>query len=386
MSNAIICGDWPEVGNALLQLLLERHAALPSQVEADILVLSHNFYRRCQYVEGIDVLLELAGSRIEVYASEKNYSALVKIILGLGLYEGFRKPLDLLVQHNQLELLLKECQLTGDDARALRAAVLRSIDLHRPNDVLALDLVHKHFDVHVDIAHGLKKQALAKLEGYVKQRSNTRLLLGAMELLLMAAMEYSAADCCVAAARCSAMVALVAQQICLPERQWVLLSDSQCRKVLPKLPNIGEALVVARGYKFSSPQDWVLTLWEHMLEVASQFRVPLGVLSGRMDAMQSFAQGVQREAVFSEDQLEQIAQMYVDQRGQRSGYVLGRVNKAVLASCMLEFLRSIPDCQQRLALSQRIGGDEMAALVKECLTILDAELPSLPQADGNGVL
>ena len=82
MSSAIICGDWPEVGNALMQLLLERHSALPSDVEADILVLSHSFYKRCHYVEGIDVLLELAGSRIAVYASEGSFSALVKLILG----------------------------------------------------------------------------------------------------------------------------------------------------------------------------------------------------------------------------------------------------------------------------------------------------------------
>lgn len=82
MSNAIICNNWVDLGNALMELLLERNSAPPSEVEADILAMAYQCYERCEYVEGLDVLLELAGSRIEEYASGEMYEALVKLITG----------------------------------------------------------------------------------------------------------------------------------------------------------------------------------------------------------------------------------------------------------------------------------------------------------------
>lgn len=92
MANAVICNDWIEVGNALMQLLLERHSALPSEVEADILAMAHQCYERCEYAEGLDVLLDLAGSRIEEYASGQMYEALVKLITGPGVCKIGKHP------------------------------------------------------------------------------------------------------------------------------------------------------------------------------------------------------------------------------------------------------------------------------------------------------
>lgn len=72
--------------------------------------------------------------------------------------------------------------------------------------------------------------------------------------------------------------------------------------------------MVARAYKFNSPQDWVLTLWQHILEVSSQFRIGLGgrAVARGVDVMQDYARGVQNEVVFSEEHLEQVCVLMHD--------------------------------------------------------------------------
>ncbi|GMH33206.1 hypothetical protein BSKO_01040 [Bryopsis sp. KO-2023] len=376
MSNAVICNDWIEVGNALMQLLLERHSALPSDVEADILAIAYQCYERCEYVEGLDVLLELATSRVEEYASEEMYEALIKLITGLGKYENMQQPLDLLVKQNQLERLLDAAGEGSRTSRAFRSAILSAVHRHRPNDAETLDLAHEFFDMHVEVAKGLRKLANEILKDFAAQGYPARDpdLLQSIDMLMRAAEEYSSVECSMAAAQCWAMVALVAQQACFPDRRWVCLSDSACRDILPQLPDLSPALVVARAYQFNTPQDWVLTLWQHMLEASTaKGGGNLFANSGghAIVGMQSYSKGVMKEIVI-EDQLDQVAQMFIAHRDQEGMYNAGNgvVNKGVLSKCFAQFAMSVMDYEQRMDLCQTVGVEEVQPIIEECLEVL----------------
>ena len=70
------------LGSALLQLLLDRQAALPFDVEADVLLAASHCFSRAVWFDGCDVLQELTLARVRAYAAERDSRPLVKIVTG----------------------------------------------------------------------------------------------------------------------------------------------------------------------------------------------------------------------------------------------------------------------------------------------------------------
>ena len=308
----MICSDGVEIGNALMQLLVERHCSLPSEVEADILVQTYHCYEQVGYVEGLDVLLELATSRIHDFALHEKYEALVKVSVGICRFDGLSYALDIIVKNRKLDLLFQDADSHSPvTISTLRCAILSSIYKHSPRDSEALSITHRHFNMHVEVGQGLKDRAEELLKHYTLagRLSRDRRLIDAMDLLIRAGAEFSCAQCSSSATECGALVALVAQQICYGDRKWVCLKDAECRDLLPQLSDVHSALIVARAYKFNTPQDWVLTLWQRMLYVATEHdkqRHSHSSLKRALQNMSLYCEGIMREIVFSEEHLEQV--------------------------------------------------------------------------------
>ncbi len=75
------------LGSALLQLLLDRHVALPFDVEAHMLLAANHCFRDATWFDGGEVLLDLTVERVRWYAAERASGPLIKIVTG-GLVVG----------------------------------------------------------------------------------------------------------------------------------------------------------------------------------------------------------------------------------------------------------------------------------------------------------
>ena len=295
-----------------MQLLVERHCVLSAEVEAKILVQSYRCYERMDCVEGLNVLLDLATSRVQDFAANEKYDAMVTLTVGICKFDGLSAALDIIVQNKKLDLLFQDTNSHNPSTvSTLRSAILSSIYRHSPKDSQTLNVTYRHFNMHVEVGQGMKDKAMALLERYAAagHLSRDRRLTEAMNLLIRAGVEFSYAECSVSAAACGALLALVAQQLCCNDRRWVSLTDSQCKTLLPQLSEINSALIVARAYKFNSPQDWILTLWQHMLHIAQECRTGFWTslpLTRALQNLQRYASGIMKEITFSEEDLEQV--------------------------------------------------------------------------------
>lgn len=300
-----------------MQLLVERHSVLTADIEADILVQSFQCYDRVGYVEGLDVLLDLATSRVQGFAADENYEALIKVTVGICRFDGLSAALDVIVQNKKLDLLFQDTNSHNPSTvSTLRFAILSSIYKHSPKDSQTLNVTYRHFNMHVEVGQGIKDKAMELLDQYAAagRPSRDQRLVSAMDLLIRAGAEFSCAQCSVSAASCGALVALVAQQICYGERKWVCLSDAEVRNLLPQLSDINSALIVARAYKFNTPQDWVLTLWQHMLHIAREYssRSRASSLTRALHNLLQYSTGMMQEIVFSDEHLEQVRTCLLD--------------------------------------------------------------------------
>lgn len=91
------------LGSALVQLLLDRHAALPPDVEADVLLAASHCFSRAVWFDGCDLLQELTVVRVRAYAAERDSRPLVKIVTGacVVLYTVHRACMQLLTNVDQ---------------------------------------------------------------------------------------------------------------------------------------------------------------------------------------------------------------------------------------------------------------------------------------------
>eukprot|EP00210_Caulerpa_lentillifera_P000833 g806.t1 len=342
-----ICSDWVEIGNALMQLLVERHCALHALIEADILV---------------------QAFKIHQFSVDEKYEALVRVSVGICHFEGLMEALDSIVRNKKLSLLLQDNDSHDPFIRStLSSALLSSIHRNCPGDAQMLALTHRHFNMHVGVGQGLKERAQELLVRHILygRPSRDAGLLQAMDLLIHAGAAYSAAECSISAADCGSLVALTAQQACFGDRQWVCLTDAECKELLPELTDISSALLVARAYKFNSAQDWVLTLWQHMLHVAKEFNnnknPASGALTRAIESMGQYCKAVMRVIIFTENHLDQIVQMYVACTFNPNS-AKDPVNQDVLARCVVKFLGSIIDVRQRLRLCESLRGSYLASI------------------------
>lgn len=168
-----------------------------------------------------------------------------------------KDALDLIIEQNKLHLFISDPDShTNNTALELRSSLLSSLYRMRRTDRHAHGLVYKHFNMHIEVGQEFEIKATEALDTYAEQGYSPRdpILLEITEMLIRASVEYSSAQCSLAAARCRNLMALTMQQMLFPEKQWVCLTDSECKDLLPKIYDISTALVLARAYSFHTAQ------------------------------------------------------------------------------------------------------------------------------------
>lgn len=117
-----------------------------SQVE--LLILSHHFYKSSACLDGVDVLVALAATRVEAYVSEGDFPCLARLITGVGNFHALNFILGILIENGQLDLLLQKYSAAADTntgtaeaVRGFRMAVLTSLKHFNSKDLDALAVV-----------------------------------------------------------------------------------------------------------------------------------------------------------------------------------------------------------------------------------------------------
>lgn len=122
-------------------------------MQVELLILSHHFYKSSACLDGVDVLVALAATRVDVYVSEGDFPCLARLITGVGNFHALNFILGILIENGQLDLLLQKYSAATDTStsavRGFRMAVLTSLKHFNPNDLDAFAMVCFPFIVFV---------------------------------------------------------------------------------------------------------------------------------------------------------------------------------------------------------------------------------------------
>ncbi|KAK9670568.1 hypothetical protein RND81_13G209900 [Saponaria officinalis] len=278
---AELCPSEQEIGHALMRLVITGQE-IPHACEVELLILSHHFYQSSACLDGVDVLVALAATRVEAYVSEGDFSCLARLITGVGNFHALNFILGILIENGQLDLLLQKYSAAADAntgvakaVRGFRMAVVTALKHFNPNDLDSFAMVYNHFDMKHETASLLDSRAKQSYQQWHLRhdRDQNEDLLESMRFYIEAAQVYSSIDAGDKTRSSCAQASLVSLQIRMPDIQWLNLSETSARRLLVEQSRFQEALIVAEAYNLNQPSEWTPVLWNQMLkpEVAEQF-------------------------------------------------------------------------------------------------------------------
>ncbi|XP_057972244.1 uncharacterized protein LOC131160497 isoform X2 [Malania oleifera] len=276
-----LCPSEPEIGHALMRLVITGQE-IPHACEVELLILSHHFYKSSACLDGVDVLVALAATRVEAYVSEGDFGCLARLITGVGNFHALNFILGILIENGQLDLLLQKYSTAADTntgtaeaVRGFRIAVLTSLKHYNPNDLDAFAMVYNHFDMKHETAALLESRAEQSSRHWFlcNDKDQNEDLLESMRYYIEAAEVHSSIDAGNKTRTACAQASLVSLQIRMPDFQWLSLSETNARRALVEQSRFQEALIVAEAYDLNWPSEWALVLWNQMLkpELTEQF-------------------------------------------------------------------------------------------------------------------
>ncbi|KAF5204820.1 Spatacsin [Thalictrum thalictroides] len=277
---AELCPSEPEIGHALMRLVITGQE-VPHACEVELLILAHHFYKSSACLDGVDVLVALAATRVECYVSEGDFTCLARLVTGVSNFHALNFILGILIENGQLDLLLQKYSAadsatgTAEAVRGFRMAVLTSLKHFNPHDFDACALVYNHFDMKHETAALLESQAMQCIDQwflrYDKEQNED--LLEAMHYFIKAAEVHTTIDTGNKTRRVCAQAFLLSLQIRMPDFDWLNLSMTNARRALVEQSRFQEALIVADAYNLNQPSEWALVLWNQMLkpELTEQF-------------------------------------------------------------------------------------------------------------------
>ncbi|CAL5368142.1 unnamed protein product [Camellia sinensis] len=278
---AELCSSEPEIGHALMRLVITSQE-IPHACEVELLILSHHFYKLSACLDGVDVLVALAATRVEAYVSEGDFPCLARLITGVGNFHALNFILGILIENGQLDLLLQKFSAAADTntgtaeaVRGFRMAVLTTLKQFNPNDLDAFAMVYNHFDMKHETASLLESRAEQSSQQWFLRydKDQNEDLLDSMRYFIEAAAVHSSIDAGNKTHAACARASLVSLQIRMPDFQWLNLSETNARRALVEQSRFQEALIVAEAYDLNQPSEWALVLWNQMLkpELTEQF-------------------------------------------------------------------------------------------------------------------
>ncbi|KAI5384322.1 uncharacterized protein LOC127105709 isoform X1 [Lathyrus oleraceus] len=278
---AELCPSEQEIGHALMRLVITGQE-IPHACEVELLILSHHFYKSSACLDGVDVLVSLAATRVDAYVLEGDFPCLARLITGVENFYALNFILGILIENGQLDLLLQKYSAAADTntgtaeaVRGFRMAVLTSLKHFNPNDLDAFALVYTHFDMKHETATLLESRAEQSCEQWFRRynKDQNEDLLDSMRYFIEAAEVHSSIDAGNKTRKDCAQASLLSLQIRMPDFQWLYLSETNARRALVEQSRFQEALIVAEAYNLNQPSEWALVLWNQMLkpEVMEEF-------------------------------------------------------------------------------------------------------------------
>ncbi|GAY58688.1 hypothetical protein CUMW_188900 [Citrus unshiu] len=270
---AELCPSEPEIGHALMRLVITGQE-IPHACEVELLILCHHFYKSSACLDGVDVLVALAATRVEAYVYEGDFPCLARLITGVGNFHALNFILGILIENGQLDLLLQKYSAAADTntgtaeaVRGFRMAVLTSLKHFNSNDLDAFAMVYNHFDMKHETAALLESRAeqSSRQWFYRVDKDQNEDLLESMRYFIEAAEVHSSIDAGNKTRRACAQASLVSLQIRMPDSKWLNLSETNARRALVEQSRFQEALIVAEAYGLNQPGEWALVLWNQML-------------------------------------------------------------------------------------------------------------------------
>ncbi|KAF3440484.1 hypothetical protein FNV43_RR18768 [Rhamnella rubrinervis] len=271
---AELCPSEPEIGHALMRMVITGQE-IPHACEVELLILSHHFYKSSACLDGVDVLVALAATRVEAYVSEGDFPCLARLITGVGNFHALNFILGILIENGQLDLLLQKYSAAADTnastaeaVRGFRMAVLTSLKHFNSNDLDAFAMVYNHFDMKHETASLLEARAIQSSEQWFSRndKEQNEDLLDSMRHFIEAAEVHSSIDAGNKTRRACAQASLLSLQIRMPDFRWLYQSETNARRALVEQSRFQEALIVAEAYGLNQPSEWALVLWNQMLK------------------------------------------------------------------------------------------------------------------------
>jgi spatacsin len=96
----------------------------------ELIILAHFYYEVSACLDGGDVLVSLAATRVDSYVAEGDFTSLARLVTGLSNFQRLRFILDLLIENGQLGLLLQKrdgAMVSSLPAIGFRMAVLSAL-------------------------------------------------------------------------------------------------------------------------------------------------------------------------------------------------------------------------------------------------------------------
>ncbi|MCO5599510.1 hypothetical protein L7F22_053616 [Adiantum nelumboides] len=268
---AELCQSEPEMGHALMRIVISGHE-VPHPCEVELLVRAHHFYMSSACLDGIDVLLALAATRVETYIVEGDFTSLARLVTGINNFQSLHFMLDILIENGQLELLLQKRAVveaameSSALVRGFRMAVLSTLKHFNPHDLDAFAMVYDQFDMKHEMAALVESRARKGLEQWLLHRDPelSDELLEMMRYNVEAAEVWASVDAGNKARWNCAQASLISLQLRIPELTWLNLNETNARRLFVEQSRFQEALVVAEAYNLNQPGEWAPVLWNQM--------------------------------------------------------------------------------------------------------------------------
>lgn len=114
-------------------------------VQVELIILAHHYYELSACLDGIDVLVSLVSTRVDLYVVEGEFALIARLVTGVSNFHRLRFILDVLIEHGSLQLLLQKkpffdpaIEASPLSVRGFCMAVLAALKRFNVNDQDAL--------------------------------------------------------------------------------------------------------------------------------------------------------------------------------------------------------------------------------------------------------
>ncbi|KAI6651518.1 Spatacsin-like isoform X3 [Oopsacas minuta] len=235
------------------------------QVCIELLIRAETCLSNACQLDQISNLINATLALARVLTLRQCWSLLARLLTGIGRFHELSDILEIFVNHEQLEYLLKKGL---DKEELLKTALLKFLVKHHENDIDKLTIVAMRFNLYRGLGETCVKQAkllqrklthdYPKLEDFPDVKERVREV---CKLFCNAATYYSLEDCYMQASECKQQARLMCAQYRLLPYNIIVVSMSKMgiRALLAthhKYLHFPEVLIIADAYGLNNPKSW----------------------------------------------------------------------------------------------------------------------------------